>query len=238
MKNIVLVIIFFITNSVYGQVDFNSLLGSGNSGLGSGLSNDKIVSGLKEALKNGASKSGQLASATDGFYKNPLIKIPFPSEAKQMEKTLRSIGLGSEVDKFIKSLNRAAEDASKKAAPIFIDAITGMDVNDGLKILRGSNTAATEYLKGATSAELKTAFNPVIKNSLKKVNVTKYWKSLAKSYNQMPMVKKMNPDLEDYVSEKTLEGLFKMIAEQEAGIRKDPLKTGSKLIEDVFGGKK
>ncbi len=222
-------------NFCNAQVDVNQILNSVSGG--HGLSNDKIVKGLKEALSVGTKNSSAKASLPDGFYKNPKIKIPFPKEAQQMEKTLRSLGMNQEVDRFVKSLNRAAEDASKKAAPVFLKAITSMSISDGLKILKGSNSAATDYLKSATTGQLKNEFKPVVKTSLQKVEVTKYWKPLVKSYNKVPMVKKMNPDLDEYVTTRAIDGLFKLIAEEELKIRKDPAARVTELLKEVFGYK-
>jgi len=218
-----------IVSSGYTQIDPTKL--------GKGLSNDKIVKGLKEALSVGINKSSAKASATDGFFKNPLIKIPFPPEAKQIESTLKQVGMKSQVDAFVKTMNRAAEDASKKAAPIFLNAITSMTITDGINILKGGNTAATEFLKKGTTPALKAEFKPVIKSSLSKVQITKYWKPLASKYNKMPFVKHMNPDLDEYVTTKSIDGLFKLIAEEEAKIRKDPVAVGSNIITEVFGGR-
>lgn len=208
-----------------------------NSGSGGNLTNEKIIKGLKEALTIGTKISAENASKMDGFYKNPLIKIPFPKEAEQMEKSLKSIGMSKEVDNFVKTLNRAAEDASKKAAPVFIDAITKMSITDGLRILKGGNTAATEFLKAGTTTKLKSEFMPIVRTSLQKVEITKHWKPLVKNYNKIPFVKKMNPDLNDYVTTKAIEGLFKLIAEQELKIRKDPQARITDLLKEVFGGK-
>ncbi len=208
-----------------------------SSGAGGNLTNEKIIKGLKEALTIGTRISAENASKMDGFYKNPLIKIPFPKEAEQMEKSLKSIGMSKEVDNFVKTLNRAAEDASKKAAPVFIDAITKMSITDGLRILKGGNTAATEFLKSGTTLKLKSEFMPIVKTSLQKVEITKHWKPLVKNYNKIPFVKKMNPDLNDYVTTKAIEGLFKLIAEQELKIRKDPQARITDLLKEVFGGK-
>ena len=223
--------------TMYAQVNINNILTGSTAGsnLGAGLSNDKIVSGLKEALTRGTNSSTAVVSKLDGYYKNPKIKIPFPKEAKQMESTLKSIGMSKQVDEFVKTLNRAAEDAAKQAAPIFVNAIKRMTVNDGIKILRGGNTAATEFLKASTSAALTAQFRPVVQSSLQKVQITKHWTPLVKSYNRVPMVKKMNPDLNAYVTQKAIEGLFIMIAEEEAKIRKDPVQTGSNLLNEVFG---
>jgi len=233
-KAVLVIILFSLSGLTQAQLDLNQIL---NSTSGSGLSNDKIVKGLKEALTIGTKNSSDNASKIDGFYKNPLIKIPFPKEAQQMEKSLKSIGMSKEVDNFVKTLNRAAEDASKKAAPIFIDAITKMSITDGIKILKGSNSAATEFLKTGTSGKLKAEFLPVVKASLKKVEITKHWNPLMKNYNKIPFVQKMNPDLDDYVTTKAIEGLFKLLADEELKIRKDPKARVTALLNEVFGGK-
>lgn len=206
-----------------------------NPDLGAGLSNSEIINGLKEALKVGMNKSTASASKVDGFYKNPLIKIPFPKEVSEAEKTLRSIGMDKEVDKFVKTLNRAAEDAAKSAAPIFLNSIMKMNINDGLSILRGGNDAATQYLKNTSNAALVAAFQPIVKNSLDKVNITKYWNPLMTNYNKLPFVNKINPDLNSYVTNKAIEGLFKLIASEELKIRKDPAERINDLLQSVFG---
>jgi Protein of unknown function (DUF4197) len=215
-------------NNILNQV-VNSVTGGG------GLSNDQIIKGLKEALNVGTNNSTAAASKLDGFYKNPLIKIPFPAEAKNMEKQLRSIGMGKEVDKFTKTLNRAAEDAAKKAAPIFLDAVKKMTITDGLSILNGGNEAATNYLKGASGVALKAAFKPVIQASLQKVEITKYWTPLTKSYNKLPFAKKVNPDLNEYVTQRAMDGLFKLVAKEELKIRTDPAARINDILKKVFG---
>jgi len=225
------------TSLSQAQINMNTILNTVTGNSGNTLTNDKIIKGLKEALTVGTNKSSDKASKLDGFYKNPLIKIPFPKEAKQMESTLKSMGMSKDVDRFVKTLNRAAEDASKKAGPIFLKAITSMSISDGLKILKGSNSAATDFLKSTTSPQLKTEFKPVVKTSLQKVEITKYWKPLMKTYNKVPMVKKMNPDLDEYVTGKAIEGLFKLIAEEELKIRKDPAARISDILKEVFGYK-
>jgi hypothetical protein len=154
-----------------------------------------------------------------------------------MESTLRNIGMDKQVNTFVKTLNRAAEDAAKKAAPIFLSAITKMTISDGLKILRGKDTEATEYLKRSTSLALRNEFKPVIKTSLQKVQITKYWTPLVKKYNQVPFVTRMNPNLEEYVTDRAIEGLFKLIAVEETKIRKDPQARVTELLKEVFGKK-
>ena len=225
------------TSSVINTIN-SMITGGGDKSLGNGLGNDKIVDGLKEALTIASNTAGGEGAKKDGFFKNPLIKIPFPKEIQEVEKTVRSLGMGKEADKFVESLNRAAEDASKKAAPIFVNAVTGLSISDGLNILQGGDMAATNFLKNGTQSQLNAAFSPIVKQSLSKVNATKYWNSVAKTYNKVPFVKKMNPNLEQYVTEKAIDGLFTLVGEQEAKIRKDPAAQVTNLLQQVFGGKK
>lgn len=210
---------------------------NGNQGSGSinNLSNTDIVSALREALQIGAKNSGQKLSAMNGYFGNQLIKILMPPEAKQVESTLRNMGLGDQVDKAILSMNRAAEDAAMKAVPIFIDAIKGMSIQDGLSILKSGNGAATAYLKQKTTTALTSAFRPVIQNSLDKVNATKYWKDIFTTYNKVPLVKHVNPDLTSYVTERALNGLFVTIADEENKIRVNPAARVTDLLKKVFG---
>jgi hypothetical protein len=201
----------------------------------SNLSNDEVIGGLKEALQVGTKKTVERASLQNGFFKNPSIKIPFPPEAKKMESTLKGAGMSKQVDKFVETLNRAAEDASKSITPVFVDAITKMSIADGMNILKGSNDAATNYLRDKTTADLTQKIRPIISASLQKVQITKYWNPLVKKYNAMPMVQKVNPNLDDFVTERTLVGLFKLLAEEEGKIRKDPAARVSDLLKKVFG---
>jgi hypothetical protein len=201
---------------------------------GESLSTEEIASGLKEALENGTSKGADLVSQLDGYYKNPEIKIPFPPEVKQVEARLRQIGLGGEVDKFVESLNRAAEDAAKESKPIFIAAIKQMTIQDAWSILKGNDDAATQYLNRTTSPLLKDKFMPVVRQSLSKVNATRYYTDLVTKYNKIPLVQKVNPNLDEYATEKAIQGLFVMIAKEEKNIRKNPLARTSDLLKKVF----
>lgn len=211
---------------------------SGNSNAGAGLSSDEIVSGLKEALTVGTQKSTSKLSAADGFFKDAVVKVLMPPQAQKVEKTLRSVGMGSIVDDAILSMNRAAEDASKSAAPIFVDAVKKMSISDALGILRGPDTAATSYLKKTTSLQLTTAFKPVIDASLAKTDATKYWKAVFDTYNNLPTTfKKVDSDLSSYVTQKALVGIFYYVAQEEAKIRKDPAAQVTDLLKKVFGGK-
>jgi hypothetical protein len=203
----------------------------------SSLSKDEVAAGLKEALTKGISKGSDQVSKVDGYFKNPEIKLPFPPDVKHVEKKLRQIGMGEQVDKFILSLNRAAEDAAKEAKPVFVAAIKGMTIQDAMGILKGEDDAATQYLKKTTSTELHSKFNPIIKTSLDKVDATKYYSDLIKAYNRIPLVEKVNPNLDEYATEKAMEGLFIMIAKEEVSIRKDPAARTSALLKKVFGSK-
>lgn len=201
-----------------------------------GLNTNEIASGLKEALSVGAEKAGSSLSALNGFFGNAVIKILMPDEAKKVEENLRAIGLGDQVDEAILSMNRAAEDAAKSAAPIFVNAIKQMSIKDAAGILNGGDFAATEYLKDKTTAALSASYKPVIEKSLEKMNATKYWNTVFTAYNKFAL-KKINPDLTAYVTEKALVGIFYQVGQEEQKIRKDPLARGSDLLKKVFGGK-
>src|SRR5258708_32600321 len=218
------------------------LLGSAKNAVnslkgGKSLSSDDVGAGLKEALSQGIKKSADKLSAVDGFFKDAAVKILLPPEAAKVEKTLRSAGFGKQVDEAILSLNRAAEDAAKSAAPIFLNAIKGMSVQDGLGILKGADTAATGYLRKSTSTQLTAAFHPVIDTSLQKTGATKYWKTIFETYNKMPFVAKVNPDLSGYATQKALDWVFSYFAQEEKNIRQNPAAQVDDLLKKVFGGK-
>lgn len=228
--------ITYLIQPASGQLDVNKILKSvGSEGSGAGLSEEQITAGLKEALEKGAEVAVRSTSAEDGFFGNSLIRIPFPPEAVQMEKKLRSMGMSKQVDDFILSLNRAAEDASKSALPILTGAVTGMTVTDGMKILKGEDDAATSYLRTSTEDQLTNEFTPIVEKSLEKVDVTRYWTPLVNTYNSIPFVTKQDPDLKKYVTEKGIDGLFTMIAKEEKTIREDPMARTSDLLKKVFG---
>jgi hypothetical protein len=211
--------------------------GGGNGSIGN-LSNSEIISGLKEALNVGTKNASGRLSNLNGYFGNQLIKILMPPEAKKIETTLRSIGMGDVVDKAILSMNRAAEDAATKSVPIFVNAITSITIQDGLSILKGGNGAATNFLKAKTTASLTTAFRPVINNSLQKVGATKYWSDLVNIYNKLPTVRqKLNPDLAGYVTERALNGLFVTISDEENKIRSNPAARVSDILKKVFGAR-
>jgi hypothetical protein len=194
-----------------------------------------ISAGLKEALTLGAEKGCADLAKHDGFFKNAARKIAMPPEAQKIESTLRSMGLNQLADAFILSLNRAAEDACKTAAPILLQAIKEMTVTDGLSILRGNERAATDYLRSKTQEQLTEQFKPTIQASLSTVQATKYWDQLNKAYQAIPFSnKRMNPNLTDYVTEKALQGIFDEIALQEKEIRTNPVARTSALLKRLF----
>jgi hypothetical protein len=225
---------FFLVTLASAQ---SGLLGHAKSALGGGVSSEDIVNGLKQALSQGTKKSTDKLSAPDGFFKDAAVKILFPPEAQKVERTLRSAGLGNKVDETILNINRAAEDAAKSAAPIFLDAVKNMSVQDGLGILRGTDTAATAYLRKSTVAQLISAFRPVIENSLQKAGATQAWRSVFDIYNKNPFAKKVNTDLPGYVTLKALDGIFFYVAEEEKNIRSNPAAQATDLLKKVFGGK-
>ena len=199
------------------------------------LTNTEVISGLREALTVGTNNSTALTSKLDGYYKNPEIFIPFPPKVIKVKEKVEALGMKKQVDEFVMTMNRAAETASKEAAPIFIDAITSMSIADGFAILRGKDNAATTYLKDKTSSKLKVKFNPVVKNAIKQVKVTNYWNPVITTYNKIPFIEKQNPNLEDYITTKAMDGLFHMIEKEEKKIRKDPLARVTDILKKVFG---
>lgn len=231
MKYAIFILTFLLSTAAAAQIDLNKIK---NKVTGGKPSAKEVASGLKEALTKGTAKGTDQVSKTDGYFKNPEIKIPFPPEVRQVESTLRKMGMDKQVDEFVLSLNRAAEDAAKEAKPIFVDAIKQMTIEDAWSILKGEDDAATQYLNKTTSSQLKEKFKPIIKASLDKVNATKYYKDLITAYNKVPLVKKVNPDLDTYATGKATDGLFVMIAKEEKNIRKNPGARTTELLKKVF----
>ena len=193
-----------------------------------------ISAGLKEALNAGISKQVTKLTATDGFYKNAAVKILMPDELKKVDKTLRQMGMANLADDGIKALNRAAEDAVKESTPIFVTAVKDMKVTDAKNILMGSDNAATSYLQQSTSTALYSKFSPVVQESIGKVGADKIWASIITTYNKLPLVSKVNPDITDYVTNKAMDGVFKMIAVEEKNIRGSLSSRTSDLLKKVF----
>ncbi|WP_035333970.1 DUF4197 domain-containing protein [Dokdonia sp. PRO95] len=232
MKKIIAVLVLF---SLVSCAELQGVIDSLPTESGtSGISNQMIGSGLKQALDFGIDKQVTKLTSTDGFYKNELVKILLPEELQKVDKTLRAIGLGSLADEGIKALNRAAEDAVSEATPIFVDAVKQITFNDVRTILLGTDNAATQYLEGKTNTALYNKFNPVIKNSFAKVGADQIWTNLITKYNDLPLTNNVNPDLTDYVTQQALQGVYTMIAVEEKEIRTKTQSRTTDLLKRVF----
>jgi hypothetical protein len=234
-----LVVIMFILLTAFpasAQLDrLFKTLGGGEKG--SGLSDVKIGSGLKEALKIGTENAVGFTGKQDGFFLNQAIKILMPEKLRTFEKGLRAVGYGPQVDEFVLSMNRSAEKATPFAKQIFWDAIGEMTFDDVKKILSGNDTAATDYFKGKTTSKLTDVFKPIVSSAMNEVGVTRQYKELVGRYESIPFVKKESFDLDQYVVTKALDGLFHMVGEEETKIRKNPTARTTDLLKEVFGSK-
>lgn len=213
------------------STDLNRVLQGASNAI---LSNEDVANGLKEALVKGISVGSDSASREGGFYKNELIRIALPEEFRKVEGTMRKLGLGAEVDRVLLAINRGAENAAKEAKPIFINAIKQLTIQDAFSILKGEEDAATQFLRRTTSDQLTALFKPRVQESLNQVGATRYYTDLVKAYNAIPSTKKLNPDLNAYVTEQALNGLFKLIAAEEKNIRENPLERTTVLMRRVF----
>ncbi len=202
------------------------------------LSNEDVIQGLKEALNIGARNAVSFTSKPDGFLKNPLIRIPFPEEAQKVKNAAINLGLSAQVETFETTLNRAAEKAAAEAVPVFIQAISQMTIQDGFAILRGDSIAATNFLRKTTTEQLKQRFSPIVQKAIDEVKLTSYWEPLTKAYNQSTLFTgntPVNTDLNAYVTDKALQGLFQYVAVEEKKIRKDPAARVTDILQRVFG---
>lgn len=233
MKRLMLPALLMIT--ACSPQDLQNVLGA--AGGQPGLSNEEVISGLKEALRVGTERTVSSTGATDGFWGNALIRIPFPEEAIKVKNTLIDIGMTKPVEDFERTLNKAAESAAKEAVPVFVDAITNMTIQDGFTILRGGENAATDFLREKTTAALTARFRPVVEKATKETALTSYWQPLASAYNTATLLtggKAVNPDLDAYVTERALQGLFTVLSQEEKRIRQDPLARTTELLRKVF----
>ena len=234
MKKFLILLILF---PVISNAQFKNILKK-SSETATGILNKNgkvdIAAGLKEALNKGITEQVSKLTQVDGFYKNELVKIVMPEELSKVYKTLRKLGMGSLADDGIKALNRAAEDAVKEATPVFVNAIKNIKIADAKTILMGNKNAATTYLQQSTNKELYAKFLPVVQQSIGKVGADKIWNGIIQKYNTVPLVSKINPDLNDYVTNKALEGVFKMIAIEEKNIRTDLQSRTSTVLKKVF----
>lgn len=227
------IVLFLCSSAAHAQIEeLEKRVGIGNA---SGLSESKVASGLKEALKVGASKAVNLTGRTDGYFGNEAIKILMPSNLRSLEKGLRAVGFGPKIDDFILSMNRSAEAAAPSAKKIFEDAILAMSFEDARKILSGGDTAATDYFKGKTTDQLTAAFQPYVEKTMSENGVTKQYKALTDQYESIPFARSQSFDINKYVVGKALDGLFYELAEQERQIRKDPAARTTSLLKEVFG---
>ncbi len=233
MRKVLFLLIFFPLLSNAQLKDLVKKANETLAGSSSGGTID-ISAGLKEALNKGVSEQVSKLTATDGFYRNEAVKILMPEELQKVDRSLRKMGMGRLADDGVKSLNRAAEDAVREATPIFVEAIRNMSIKEAKKILLGSEDAATSYLKISTSSPLYAKFLPVVEESIGKVGADKIWAGIIQKYNGLPMVTQVNPDINDYVTNKALEGVFKMIAVEEKNIRTDLSARTSPLLKKVF----
>ncbi|HSE05788.1 MAG TPA: DUF4197 domain-containing protein [Methylomirabilota bacterium] len=206
----------------------------GEASLGAGLSDAKIGAGLKEALQVATEKTVALTGKTDGYFTNQAIKILMPERLRSFESGLRAVGYGAQIDELVLGMNRAAERAAPQAKQIFFDAIGDMSFDDARKILNGGDTAATEYFKGKTTPRLTTAFRPVVEQSMNQVGVSRQYKDLVGRFESIPFAKSQAFDLDGYVVEKGLGGLFTVLGEQEKQIRTNPTARATDLLKEVF----
>jgi hypothetical protein len=238
-KSIYTTILIVLINSLAVQAQISKLKkGLEKSGISlpanQTVSEEEVGNGLKEALNNGIEKGVKQLSIKDGYFKDEQIKLLMPEEALQVESKLRKLGQGSKVDAMIESMNRAAEDAASSSKELFVSAIKNLSVNDAMSILKGEDNAATVYLSSETRTQLIAKFKPIIKTSLDKVGATKHWTTVFNSYNKIPMVQKVNPDLVGSATDKAIDGLFIQIAKEELEIRKNPAARVTDLLKKVF----
>jgi hypothetical protein len=233
-RSFVLCISIFLSSTVaHAQLEqLEKGLGLGNA---SKLSDSKVASGLKEALRVGANNAVKLTGKTDGYFRNEAIKILMPGNLRPLEKGLRAVGFGPKIDAFIFSMNRSAEAAAPAARKIFTDAILEMSFDDARKILSGGDTAATDYFKSKTTGRLTTAFRPFVEKTMRQNGVMQQYKALTDQYQSIPFAKSQSLDVNKYVVDKALDGLFYELADQERQIRKNPAARTTSLLKEVFG---
>lgn len=235
VRPFVFCVAFLLSSSAsHAQTPLEQLEKRAGLGSANGLSDSKVASGLKEALRVGADKAVSLTGKTDGYFGNEAIKILMPSNLRPLEKGLRAIGFGPKIDEFILSMNRSAEAAAPSAKKIFGDAILAMSFEDARKILSGGDTAATDYFKGKTTDQLTVAFQPFVEKTMSENGVTQQYKALTDQYQSIPFAKNQSFDINKYVVTKALDGLFYELADQERQIRKNPAARTTSLLKEVF----
>jgi len=231
---LILIISLFLTTLTYAGFLDDVMKNIG--GPGKGESNDStIISGLKEALSIGTGNAVKNVSQVDGYFGNQVIKILMPEKIQNVADILRKVGYQKQVDDFVLSMNRAAEKAAPQAASIFVDAIKGMTIEDARKILNGGDTAATEFFKRKTHDKIYDAFKPIVSSSMNEVGVTRSYKEMMGKYESLPFMSKESVDLDHYVTNKAMDGLFYMVGQEEKKIRTDPAARVTDLLKTVFG---
>jgi hypothetical protein len=231
IKPVLSFILLAVTLPAFGQLD--QIM----KGLGKSNSSDstQVASGLKQALEVGTKNTVSKVGVTDGYFTNEAIKILMPEKLRPLEKGLRMVGKGPEIDSFVLSMNRAAEQAAPGARSIFLNAITQMSFEDAKGILTGGDTAATNYFKEKTSEQLRAAFQPIVESSMSKVGVVQQYDALSKRFDSIPFAKKETFDITGYVVTKSLDGLFFVLGEEEKKIRTNPAAQVTPLLKAVFG---
>lgn len=239
MKKYIFISVLIFTSPVLVSADFSALLQKAGIGTKSTLNDSKIGQGIKEALKVGIDKAVQKTSKKDGYFADPQIKIPVPEKLKLMDSLLRKTGFGSKMDEMVLSMNRAAEAAAPHAKNIFVESIAAMSVEDAQQIWKGSDTAATDFFRAKSSPELNKIYKPLVTQSMAQYQVTQKYQALINKYNSLPVAQKFKaPEIEQYVTEKALDGLFKVLGQQEKLIREDPAARVTSLLKEVFGTRK
>ena len=231
MKKVMLLGLLTMGSFILNSCDeLQQAMGNTTQG-GSGFN---VASGLKQALEMGVSSGVDLLSKDGGYFKDQAVRILLPEELQKVDKTLRSVGLGSLADQGLKVLNEAAENAVSQAKPIFLSAIRNMTFTDAMNILKGNNTAATTYLKNSTYSSLETAFAPKVQASLSEVGADKVWENIINKYNQIPLVKPVEPNLTKYVTQQAINGLFVKVGDKEKEIRTNIAARTTPLLKSVF----
>ncbi|MBX7201214.1 MAG: DUF4197 domain-containing protein [Rhodospirillaceae bacterium] len=202
------------------------------------LSGKDASGGLKQALEQGAAKAVDLLGKTDGFLGNPKVKIPLPDSLQQVEGVMRTFGMSKQADELVTTMNRAAEAAVPEAKKLLVGAVKGMSVDDAKGILSGGEDAATQYFKRTTEGPLGEKFLPIVKKAIAKVKLAEKYDQLAGKAAKYGLIKEKDAHLDSYVTQKTLDGLYLMIAEEERAIRKDPVSAAGNLAQKVFGALK
>jgi len=235
-KLFVLICLMLVLHATEVYAGFQDFLKDAMKSLGlkQGLTETEIVDGLKQALEIGTSKAVMRVSKKNGYLKNPKIKIPLPENVQKAENILRNIGFGSKVDEFELSMNRAAERAAPKAKSIFWDAIKKIKFSDARQILEGPDNAATQYFRKKTSTHLRDELKPIVNQAMSEVGVTRIYKSIDRKIRALPFTKSLSFDLDEYVTDKALDGLFSMLAVEEKKIRQDPAARVTDLLKKVF----